>query len=205
MSRFIRLALISMLLFGLVPMMHADLLFTLDQDGCSSGCGTGPFGTVKLVQGTNSVSVTVMLAPNENFVSTGAGDALEFNVKGNPTIDTASITNGFAIGPAPNTASTFGQFLESVTCDKIGCKGGNGPTGPLSFTVELGGITVDDFVANDQGYYFAADIMGTNGKTGNVAAKAGVTVQQTPEPMTFSLLGAGLLGVGLLRRRMYSR
>ena len=186
-------------------MMHADLIFTLDQDGCTSTCGTGPFGTVKLVQGTNSVNVTVTLAPNENFVSTGAGDALEFNVKGNPTVDTTSMTSGFAVGPAPNTASIFGQFLESVTCEKIACKGGNGPAGPLSFTVDLNGISVDDFIANDKGYYFAADIMGSNGQTGNVAAKAGVTVQQTPEPMTFTLLGAGLVGVGLLRRRISSR
>jgi len=196
-----------MLLFGVVPMMHADLLFTLDQDGCSSGCGTAPFGTVELVQGTNSVSVTVTLAANENFAGTGAGDALEFNVKGNPTIDTTSLTDGFAIGPAPDTASTFGHFLESVTCTKVpdGCRGGSGPTGPLSFTVKLSGITVDDFIANDKGYYFSADILGNNGKTGNVAANAGVTVQQTPEPMTFSLLGAGLVGVGLLRRRIHNR
>src|SRR5581483_3498356 len=174
------------MLFGLVPLMHANLLFTLNQDGCTNGCGKAPFGTVSLAQGTNSVSVTVTLAANENFAGTGAGDALEFNVKGNPTIETTSITNGFAIGPAPDTASTFGSFLESVTCDKIsmGCKGGNGPTGPLSFTVQLNGITLNDFVANDKGYYFSADILGNNGNTGNVAALAGVTVHQTPEPMT---------------------
>jgi hypothetical protein len=194
-SKFICLSFFSAALCAFAPLMHADLIYTLNQDGCTGTCGTAPFGTVSLAQGTNSVNVTVTLAADENFAGTGAGDALEFNVAGSPSI--GSITSGFSVGPAPDTASTFGSFLESVTCDT--CKGAKGPVGPLTFTVSMPGITVNDFTANSKGYVFASDILGNNGKTGNVAAAAAVT---TPEPMTFSLLGAGLLGIGLFKRRL---
>lgn len=196
-SKFMRLSLIGVALCAFSPLMHADLIYTLNQDGCSGTCGTAPFGTVALAQGTNSVTVTLTLAANENFAGSGAGDALEFNVVGSPSI--GSITSGFSIGPAPDTASTFGSFLESVTCDT--CKGSKGPVGPLSFTVSMPGITVDSFVANSQAYFFASDIAGNNGNTGNVAANAANQVA-TPEPMTLSLFGVGLLGVGLFKRRL---
>jgi hypothetical protein len=186
---------------ALVPAAHASVLFTLDQDACTGTCGTAPFGTILLVQTTSTlVTVTETLAANEFFAGTGAGDALEFNVTGSITI--GNITSGFGIGPAPDSASAFGAFLESVTC--TACNGGNvgNPPGPLSFTVtSAGGVTIADFVANSGGYFFAADIMGANGNTGNVAALGGGSVQAIPEPLSLSLVGAGLLGLGLLRRR----
>lgn len=93
--------------------------YTLDQDGCTGTCGTAPFGTITLTDngtGTSAyVSVVLTRAASENFAGTGAGDALEFNVVGG-VINVASITSGFAVGPAPDTASTFGSFLLSVKC-----------------------------------------------------------------------------------------
>ena len=187
--------LIAIVLFACAPLMHADLIYTLTEDGCTGGCGPAPYGTVTLKQGTNQVLVSVALSPNENFAGTGAGDALEFNVAGAPAIQ--SITAGFAVGPAPDTASTFGTFKESVTCNT--CKGATGPAGPLQFSVALTGITLSDFVANSKGYYFSADILGSNGKTGNVAAnQAPIT---TPEPASIALFGGGLVVLGIVRRR----
>jgi len=145
------------------------------------------------------VTVTEVLYDSALFAGTGAGDALEFNVSGPVTL--GAITPGFAVGPAPDSASTFGIFLLSITCTV--CQGGkaSNPAGPLSFTVtSAGGVSISDFTANAGGFYFASDIVGGNGNTGNVAATAGV-ISHTPEPLSISLIGLGLAGIGVFKRR----
>lgn len=186
----------------------ATITYTLTQDGCTGTCGTSPFGTITLTDtgvGSTTVTVTETLKAGERFAGTGAGDALEFNV--DKAITISNISAGFAVGPAPDTASTFGTFLYSISCTS--CSGGNAgnPTGPLTFTVtNSGGLTINDFIANAGGYFFSSDIVGTNGNTGNVAALAGANSggSPTPEPGTLllSLTGMGLVGLGWTRKRI---
>jgi hypothetical protein len=185
--------------FTAISASASVLTFVLNQDGCTGTCGIAPFGTVTITDnGTGAlafVTVTETVGANERFAGSGAGDALEFNVVG--PISISNITPNFVIGPAPDTASAFGTFLRSITCST--CNGGQAgnPVGPLSFDVSSAtGVTTADFIANSKGFFFAADIVGADGNTGNVAAQGG-TLSETPEPVTMFLMGVGLLGVGL--------
>ncbi|HEU5020333.1 MAG TPA: PEP-CTERM sorting domain-containing protein [Bryobacteraceae bacterium] len=188
----------------------STITYTLTLDGCSGGgCGAPPYGTVLLDDGGNSgtVSVTLTLTSGIVFAGTGAGDALEFNLS-DPNaaglVITPADTTNYGLGPAPDTASAFGSFTNSIAC--ITCSGGNSgnPPGPLVFTVtSTNGISLSDFTQNSGGHYFASDIAallpgGT--KTGNVAAD-GPGVPGVPEPATILLTLGGFGLAGLIKAR----
>jgi len=207
----------SVCLLASAPFAKADAIgttavFQLTLDGCTGTCGTSPFGTVTLVQtATGVVTVTETLkttVPAEGFVATGAGKSLDWNLTGNPAITIGFLTPGFASTGA-TSASTFGSFEYSVSCAGISCGPGASVTnpGPLSFTVtDAAGVNVSNFIGNAGGFFFASDILGANGNTGNVAAGPGtVTPPSVPEPSSLVLLGTGIFAAaGAVRRRMVS-
>jgi hypothetical protein len=214
------LTLSSILVLASAAFAHADAIgttavFQLTLDGCSGTCGTSPFGTVTLVQtATGVVTVTETLkatSPAEGFVATGAGESLDWNLTGNPSITIGFLTSGFGVTGA-TSASTFGSFEYSVSCATISCGPGASVTnpGPLSFTVSDGvGVNVSDFIGNAGGFFFASDIIGVNGNTGNVAAGPGMTPPppppSVPEPSSLLLFGTGLTAAaGFARRRIAS-
>lgn len=180
---------------AIAPAVNAT---TLNVSAC---CGSGPFGTVTLSQdGANTVLVTETLASGVGFVQTGAGDALAFSITGDPAIAITNLTAGFVQDSSPKS-SPYGPFNYGISCGTACGSGGSSPYfGTLSFDVNAAGLTPGSFTTTG-GYMFASDIIDNNvdGKpTGNVAG-AGSTV---PEPTTLSMLGAGLLGLGFIRRRI---
>ena len=194
----------------------ADLLFTLNIDGCSGGCGsTGipPFGTITLHQvDANTVQITETLVPGVEFVNTGAGDAIVFNTTKAVTL--TNISSGFSQDPSgpPIHVGFFGNFDYGILCSGCGSGGSSPLPGPLTFTAADGGsLSISDFIGNSGGFYFAADIInenapGTTKPTGVVGTSGPdvLTVTLTrpvPEPATLALFGAGLLALGLARRR----
>lgn len=190
--------------------------FTLNQQSCSGTCGVAPYATVTLTDnGTGSSAyvsvIETLITTNgtEKWAGTGAGEALGFNLlsaAGTPTITIASTeTTDFAVGSAYSKGDT-GSFANAVTC--LNCTGSNSTyTGTLNFNVTSTlGVTVADFTTagNGKGFYFASDIMGNNGNTGNVEGNTAGVLTAAPEPGTVGLMLSGILltGFGSLRRKL---
>ncbi len=166
----------------------------------SASQGTGPFGTVTLLQELNDVKVTVTLNnvmfPGIGFVNSAGQEALDFNIAGNPALTVNVVTSGFSFPGTKLTAPPFGTFMYGVHCDICGTGASNPNAGPLVFTVSLfnqGTLSIHDFTSNSSGWLFATDII-ANGATFDAAA--GV-----PEPATFGLMGGALAFLGLLAWR----
>jgi len=207
-------ALILVFAVLLVPATHADTVYTLNLSDCSS-CGTGPYGSIDLAQDGNSVFVTVTLSPGYEFAKTGTGYALEFNVSGNATITDTDLTTGF-LQEGSTSTDTFGSFDDTVWCNAA-CPLSQSHLnpGPLSFVVSMAdgsAMTVDDFVDNSDGNFFASNILGPDGIVAGVVASNNGTqtdstdstdLVTTPEPGVMLMLGAGLMSLlGIRRKRL---
>lgn len=165
------------------------------QSGCSgstSSLCSGPFGTVTLTSAGNNVTVSEKLNPDYYFISSGAGDSLEFNASGT----VVGLPTDFSVDTSSRiTASGLGSFTQGISCTGCGNGASNVPYTPqtLSFTVD--GATLSSFMANQQGNYFASDIADYNPTdkqviaTGNVGAAGSTPV--VPEPASLLLFGTG--------------
>ena len=195
---------------AIAPAVNAT---TLDVSAC---CGSGPFGTVTLTQnGSGDVLVTETLFSGIGFVKTGAGDAIAFSITGDPSITIANLTSSLGTGTSSGFAqdgtpksSPYGPFMYGISCTAACGSGGSSPYfGTISFDVQAAGLLVSSFTTTG-GHMFASDVINNNilvdqdGKmvnpTGNVTDGGGTV----PEPTTISMLGAGLLGLGFIRRRI---
>ena len=168
-----------------------------------STLGAGTYGNVDVETITSTeVSVTLTLTAGEVFAVTGAGDALNFDLTGNPDITAAisGLTSGFTA-----TSTTSGQSIHSdgsghweysIDCTSCG-NGTSSPTlsGPLTFDITLaGGITAASFIANDDSNHFAADIGVPKNGGGFSTGVVTDVLAETPLPGAFMLFGTVLLG-----------
>jgi hypothetical protein len=208
----------------------AAMTYTLNNGG-SLAATPGNYGSVTLTNfgtGANAyVRVDVELKPGSNFVGTGAGYAITWNILGNPALEVTGdsapgafntatpLPNKFvlqdkgthsydALGGKTFSASPFHNIGEYAIKHDVSGNSGTPVTSLIFDVTETGGLTLNDFVSKN-GVYFTADIFlaGCTGGscTGNVAA--------VPEPRTWLLFLAGLAGLTALtvlqRRRKLVR
>ncbi|HTJ63783.1 MAG TPA: PEP-CTERM sorting domain-containing protein [Alphaproteobacteria bacterium] len=217
-----KLFLIALILFGFATSQraNADAIFTLNYDSCSGGCGlngqgtsNNNFGYVTLHQvDASTVSVTVSLSQDvgldTDFVNTGNGfnhEPFAFNV--DKLVTVTGISNPyFIVGPSPDAISGLGTFSNTIACASNCPPGASGADllgDSLIFTTSDGSsLSISDFVANSKGYFFAADVIGPSGNTGEVAANGAPIItngSDVPEPTSIALLGSSLIALGAVR------
>jgi len=189
-------------LFAMAAPAQAITVYSLNVTSVPA-MGLGPFGTVTLTQnGANEVDIEVALAAGFGFVNTGGPHtsfAFNLDVSG-ISVNVTTPLNPVFDAIAPTTATPFGNFSNGVNLDAQ-----NGGAGAYYGLLDLqvlraGGINLADFVANDLGFLFAADVIAADGiTTGTVGANQ--PVESIPEPETYALMLAGLGVVGFMARR----
>jgi len=77
-SRFVPFIALAISAAFMPTLARADqIIYMLDQNGCTGGCGSSPYGKVTLTDsgaGSTSVMVMVELSFGETFAGTGAGE-----------------------------------------------------------------------------------------------------------------------------------
>jgi hypothetical protein len=196
---------------GLTAAANASVteIFALNQDGCTGSCNPNANDNVTVVDdGSGTLQVTVSLFGLDSLHNNPDSQhhALAFDLLGSPTITISNVTAPFvATGPTEAagsvSASPFGTFEYVINWPKV--------TGPkptyttFSFDMtDAAGLTYNDIVANSDLIYFASDIIGANGKTGNIGANSFTIPTVTgsgssaPEPSTWAMMLAGFASLG---------
>jgi len=162
------------------------------------------------------------LAAGDNILFSGSGTVY------NLSLDTGSapITTGFTLSftvtvdPTVCAACVIIQNVDQMFTQQVGT-GTQIPnastatittsTGsPSSITLDAGGVGANETKLVSVGntteaisFQYSPDGIPGNGPAGQLSGLTiGISQSAVPEPMTFSLMGAGLLGLGLLRKRI---
>jgi hypothetical protein len=189
----------------LTPAAHATTINSTDGFCCFS---------VTLNQtDADDVFVSVALTNGATlFANTGNGTnhpGFAFNLAGAITatnIVSPTDLSTFHIGPDATNGPSFGTFDYFFDIPGNGTSGND--AGPLTFTVHRStGVLISDFGANSDGFSFAADICEatTSDSCTGMSAISGTPSTPTPEPVSLSLVGGGLLALGFLRKRLPQR
>jgi hypothetical protein len=197
----------------LVPNFSCTINGTLMYVNFGNGNGTGnPTG---IAIPASAVTVTpITTINNEGFqfssgwnVATQMGmnsfqdNLITFAVVGR-ILDLHLTFNGSQTGSG--VAGVAENFCINQTTGTAGCPQGN--SGQLNVTNPPGIFNSDlTFTGNVTSISIAKDINVSSGVNGTAAISQVINTFSAPEPLSFVLLGSGLLGLGLLRKRFYKR
>ena len=200
----------------------AGLSYTLNctVNPCSGGAAGNNYGTVNLAAGAaGHVTVTVTLAANEKFADQSSGYGILWSINGDPNLTVTlqgSNASDFTVQNSGNAshylANPFGNNPNNCNGNNanscfdyaVAHKNGSGTDTTLAFDVTSStGLVLSDFVANNQGFSFAAMILQTGNSTPFYVASNGTPVAE-PQTWTMSLAGLLILGLVKLQRRRRS-
>jgi len=147
------------------------------------------------------VSVDFALSSPATFFASTGGSHVTVGFNLDTSITAADITGLPASptftfeSPINGIPSGFGNMSASLQGNWNGTS--NSFAGPIDFTIA--GVSVSDFVANSNGFFAVADLLGPIG-TGEVGGKIEAIIGQTsssvPEPSTWAMLLIGFAGLG---------
>jgi len=217
----------------------ADITYQLNcvSDPCTT---TGNFGSINLHQNGSGtvldpyyVTVTVDLttaSSAEKFAGTGAGYAVTWNIAGNPTLSSVSVTSANAGNftvqnfdpsdhspPGPNYQRYKATPFTPGSCsyNDAGCMmyaidynigGSGGNDSKLVFDVmKSGGLVLSDFTANSDGYFFTADVSGISIASEAPETSSFAPLLTTTEPRFAVRLPLRLFGFCNLFARLVKR
>jgi hypothetical protein len=177
-------------------------IYTLNQDGCSSKCSPNSQDNVSVVDdGSGTLDVTLTLFGGDSIHNNPDANhhALVFDLADAPAIIISGLPSPFTANGDQIAASykdpSFDSFEYDINWPKVR---GSKPT-ITTFSFDMtgvgGGLTLSDIIGNG-GIYFATDIIGANGNTGNVGANSFTTTGAVPEPSTWAMLLLGFAGLG---------
>jgi len=187
----------------LAPLAKADLTFVGSQAGLNAFNVT--------LQQVSSTDVNVVATLTQGavwFADTGGGGhpGFAFNINGDPGITITNISAPWSAGDVhlatvTTNGPSLGTFNYFIGNPGPGTSAAN--AGPLSFDVNLAsGISINDFISNTAGYYFAADIATGPGVTGESGISATpTTTSAVPEPSSVALLLISVAGVGFAGKK----
>jgi hypothetical protein len=211
-----RIWLILAAFLGLAAMTapaFADLQYTLAIDSVGGTISGGHnFGTVTL-QTISATEVRVIVKLDTTiagmgFANTNAGYAVAWDLSGgvpdSVTFDASNTNNGDYQIQALNGDYKAAPFTSGANGNDynyaIDYNAANATDSKLVFDVtRSSGLALTDFIGNPN-YRFAVDIITTAGNTRDVATTNDHVVK-TPEPETWLLFIAGLIGLTVLQRR----
>ena len=191
---------------------------TFTQGNAGSGFGSGNFGTLNLALSGNTVTVTIDLANNFFLIDTGFPGAVGFSDSLGGGLTIGNFSSAAYSGSASHATSDlhfdgFG-FFNDAAATTAPSAGSASAVNVLSFTVSRAGLNDVEQLLNlanpaggDGQAYFVADVINRNtggpgaGSTGLIAITGGGPPNETPEPQTLALIGLGLLGLTIMRRR----
>jgi len=211
MKEYVSIVLVALftVLFGVMGTVSAAIITTDLNQSSDSSADSGPYATVTLsdnisggvhfdVKTDTDVSASALYLMRNFYFNTNLLNLASSDISG---ISVTSSESGVIYSPTVyfnKNVSAFGIF--SIEMDKTG------PTGThsvkeLAFDINTGNVG-DYFVANSDGYHFAAQILQPNSDGLTYFVTDGGTAK-VPEPSTLLLLGCGLLGLGLFGRKKF--
>lgn len=193
------------------------------------------YATVEMTQRNGAVDFVV--APNAGFLFANTnGPHFQFAFNLSSSFDSAAVSltgqnasdfvvmSGSSFRQAP--FGTFGHAIDFASSIRNGMSAAYGT--PLTFTVSMSNLNIENFIPNSGGYRFAADLgQQSTGRTLNVAASESSmkvtaaapanssidtptktptetpikTPTDIPEPTSVALFGLGLVAAAAVRRR----